>query len=143
MKNEKAKKIKIDKNKTERIKDESNFIKVLKGSIISIIISLVLLFIIALILTFTNISERIIPIAIISISVISILTGSIISTMHIKKNGIVNGGLVGAIYIITIYLLSSIVISDFGINLKSLLMGIAAICAGVIGGIVGVNIYNK
>lgn len=61
------------------------------------------------------------------------------SSLHIKKNGIVNGALVGIIYITFIYLLSSIITGDFTLNSYSLIMIIASILAGAIGGIIGIN----
>ena len=127
--------IKVD----SETKAQNNLIKVIKGSIISILISLVMLLIFAIILTYTNIPETIIPTTIIIISAISILIGSVMSSMNIKKNGIINGGAVGAIYIFTIYMLSSIFIAGFNFNIKSLIMLAVSIIAGMIGGIIGVN----
>lgn len=129
---------KQDKNENER--KSSNILKVIKGSVISIFISVVLLFIASLILTYTNIGENAIPTMIIIISAISIFVGSLVSAMHIKQKGILNGSLVGAIYIIIIYLFSSIAITGFNMNIKSLIMLAASIIAGTIGGIVGVNL---
>ncbi len=129
---------KQDKNENER--KSSNILKVIKGSVISIFISVILLFIASLILTYTNIGENAIPTMIIIISAISIFIGSLVSAMHIKQKGILNGSLVGAIYIIIIYLFSSIAITGFNMNIKSLIMLAASIIAGTIGGIVGVNL---
>ncbi len=119
-----------------------NLLKIIKGSIIAIVISLILLLVTALILTYTDVSENIIPATIIVISALSILIGSILSSLNIKKNGLLNGALVGMIYMITIYLLSSIAITGFGINSKTIIMLVASILAGVIGGIIGVNIHK-
>lgn len=129
---------KQDKNENER--KSSNILKVIKGSVISIFISVILLFIASLILTYTNIGENAIPTMIIIISAISIFIGSLVSAMHIKQKGILNGSLVGAIYIIIIYLFSSIAITGFNMNIKSLIMLVSSIIAGTIGGIVGVNL---
>ena len=99
----------------------------------------VLLFICAIILTYTNISESIIPTVIIVITIISILLGSSISTIKIKKNGIVNGGIIGLTYILMLYFISSIVHTGFSLNIYSIVMIILSILAGMVGGIVGVN----
>ena len=116
-----------------------NIIRIIKGSVTAIILTLLLLLIFAIILTYTSLKESIINPVIIVISVISILIGSSISTLKISKNGLLNGGLVGIIYILTIYLLSSITSSGFSINLYSIIMMILSIIAGMIGGIIGVN----
>ena len=100
---------KQDKNENER--KSSNILKVIKGSVISIFISVILLFIASLILTYTNIGENAIPTMIIIISAISIFIGSLVSAMHIKQKGILNGSLVGAIYIIIIYIIVEIIMN--------------------------------
>ena len=120
----------------------SNLLKVIKGSIISILISLILLLITAAILTYTNVSESVIPGAVIAISALSILIGSILSSMNIKKNGLLNGLLVGLIYMVVIYLISSIAITGFSMNMKTIIMLIASGLAGIVGGIIGVNIHK-
>lgn len=116
-----------------------NIIRIIKGSVTAIILTLLLLLIFAIILTYTSLKESVINPVIIVISVVSILIGSSISTLKISKNGLLNGALVGIIYILTIYLLSSITSSGFGINLYSIIMMILSIIAGMIGGIIGVN----
>lgn len=112
---------------------------IVKGIIISFISTLILLFIFAIFLTYTSISEAMIPSVIIVITIISILLGSSISTIKIKKNGIVNGGIIGLSYILMLYVISSIVHTGFALNVYSIVMIILSILAGMIGGIVGVN----
>lgn len=118
----------------------NNFFQIIKGSLISIIFTLILIFIFSIILTYTSISENVIPPVIIVISAISILIGSSISTIKIKKNGLVNGLFVGLIYMLLIYIVSSIINTGFSLNITSIIMIISGIIAGIIGGIVGVNI---
>ena len=72
-----------------------NLKRILKGSAISFIITIILLFLVAILLTYTNLQENIIKPIVIIISVISILIGSSISTLKIKKNGFINGGIIG------------------------------------------------
>ena len=54
--------------------------------------------------------------------------------------GLVNGALVGLIYILTIYVISSITGLGFALQLQTIIMMLAAIGAGMIGGIIGVNL---
>ncbi len=119
-----------------------NTMRIVKGSVMAIIVSLILLVIFALLLTYTSIQENTIAPVIIIISAISILLGSSISTLKIKKNGLLNGGLVGFTYIITMYLLSSITGSGFSINVYSIIMMSVCIITGMIGGIIGVNLIH-
>ena len=119
--------------------NENNIIKILKGSAISIIITLIGLLIYSIILSYTSVAETTMPVTIIIISAISILIGSTLSTSNIKKNGIINGMFVGLIYIAIIYLLSSIVTGNFLLNITSIIMIITSVLTGALGGIIGVN----
>lgn len=117
-----------------------NFIRIIKGSITAIVITLILLFIFSIILTYTSIKESTMSPVVIIITAVSILIGSSISTLKIKKMGLVNGALVGLIYILTIYVISSITGSGFALQLQTIIMMLSAIGAGMIGGIIGVNL---
>lgn len=117
-----------------------NVVRIAKGSAAALIITLVLLLIFAMLLTFTSIQENTIKPVIIIITSISILIGSSISTLKINKNGMLNGGLVGLSYILIMYVLSSIIATGFRLNLSSIIMIISSVLAGIIGGIIGVNL---
>jgi len=117
-----------------------NMINILKGSALSIVVTLILLFIFSIVLTYTSVQESLIAPVVIVITAISILAGSSISSLKIKKNGLVNGALVGLIYILVIYLIFSITGSGFMLNITSIIMVVSAIIAGIIGGIIGVNL---
>ncbi|CDA16682.1 MAG: TIGR04086 family membrane protein [Clostridia bacterium] len=126
-----------------KINLNNNIVKVIKGSIIAFLISIMLLFIFASLLVYTNIQENTIKPVVIIISIISILVGSSLSSIKIKRKGIVNGALVGTIYIMVIYILSSICFVGFELNLESIIMIISSIISGMIGGVIGVNIDSK
>ena len=117
----------------------NNIKKILIGSGISIIITIIGLIIFASLLTYTSIAESTIPTVTIIITIISILIGSSMCMSTVKKNGIINGVFVGLSYIGFIYILSSVIEGDFALNLKSVIMIIGAIIAGAVGGIIGVN----
>ena len=127
-------------NVSENLSENSNNIKkIIKGSVIAIIVTIISLIIFATLLTYTNISESTIKPVTIIITIISILIGSSLSMYKLKKNGIVNGAIVGIIYILFIYLLSSIIEGDFSLNVYSIIMILGSILSGAVGGIIGVN----
>jgi len=117
----------------------ANIKRIIKGSLLSIVITIILLLIFATLLTYTSLAENTIPIVILVITGISILIGSQISTVHIRKNGIINGGLIGIIYILVIYLISSIVTGNFSLSIYSGIMIVVSMITGALGGIIGVN----
>lgn len=123
----------------EKNEFSKNILKILKGTAISIAITLILLLIFSAVLTYTEVPESVTPTVIIAVTGVSILIGSSISTLKIHKNGMVHGALSGLIYIVIIYALSSIE-NGFLLNSTSFIMMLIAIAMGAIGGIVGVNI---
>ena len=125
----------------EAFKNRS-LITIMKGTLISVILTLVLLFILAIVLTYTKVSESMIPAAIIVITAISLLIGSTIANKKMKKNGILNGGIIGVIYLLTIYIVSSAVSGSFSLGWKSIVMLVSGIIFGIIGGVIGVNVSS-
>ena len=123
-----------------KLENNKNIVRIIKGSVTAIIVSLILLLIYATLLSYTNISETTMTPVVITISGVSILIGSTISSLKIKKQGMLNGALVGLIYILFIYILSSILLTGFEINTKSIIMIIVSTVAGMIGGVIGVNL---
>ena len=119
--------------------NSNGIVIILKGSLISIIATIVLLMIFAAVLTYSNINENSMPTVIIVVTALCILVGSQITTSKIKRNGIANGALVGAIYSLALYLISSILSKDFSLNIYSIIMMATSILIGGIGGIIGVN----
>ena len=117
----------------------NNIIRILKGSLISIVTTLILLIIFSAILTYTNVNENVMPTVIIIVTALSILIGSQISTSKIKKNGIINGASVGIIYIVLLYLISSLVTKNFSLNNYSIIMMVTSLLIGGVGGVIGVN----
>ena len=119
--------------------NSNSVVRILKGSIISIITTLILLIIFSAMLTYTNINENTIPTVIIICTALSILIGSQIATSKIKRNGILNGALVGIIYIAFLYIISSCITKNFSLNNYSIIMMLVSILIGGVGGIIGVN----
>ena len=113
---------------------------ILKGTIIAFMTTLVAFLVFALLLTYTNISEETIFPIVVVITGISILLGSSLGNLKIKKNGIINGGFIGLIYMLLLYFVSSCFIGNFSLNVNSIILIIAAIIAGMLGGIIGVNV---
>ena len=112
---------------------------IIKGVMISIIFTLIALFVYAVLLVYTSINENSENIVITIITGVSILVGSTISNRRINKNGILNGGIVGGCYVVLIYICSSIVKNSFNLNISGIFMIVIGIIMGIIGGVIGVN----
>ena len=129
----------MEKKKELKTNNNATLKNVVKGILISFLITVILLFIYALFLTFTNIRENTITPVIIVCTAISILIGSSIGNRKIEKNGMANGSFIGGGYILVLYLTSSLLSANFSINFKTIIMIVVGIIFGIIGGIIGVN----
>lgn len=125
---------KLESGSKERIN------RIIKSVVFSVLLTLILLFVYSILLTYTHIPESTMKVAVIVISSISILVFSILCMLKIKNNGIINGGIIGFSYMLIIYLLSSIVQTGFALNTYSIIMIISGTFCGMLGGIIGVNI---
>ena len=125
----------------ENVSESQSSGKIILISVIfEIFLSLIMIFVLSLLLSLTDLEEKIIEPAIIGISAFSILIGSFFSGRKIRIKGIVIGIVQGFMYMFILYMLSSFISGDFSIGVNSLTMIGLGIFAGVIGGIVGVNL---
>lgn len=115
------------------------FCNIIKGVIAAVIFTLTFLFIFSMVLTYTNVSEKLIAPAIIIITAISLFIGSSVGNVKMKKNGLLNGAIIGGIYLISIYLLSGIMNQNFSLTLQSIIIIIVGMLCGMFGGVIGVN----
>jgi len=122
-----------------QVENNNIVIKIGKGLGISFLVTLITIFLFSIILTYTNISESIIPTVIVILTVVSILIGTIISMKKTSKNGLINGAIIGGTYVILLYLISSSLNTGFALNGYTIGMIVAGIISGIIGGIIAVN----
>lgn len=120
---------------------KSNFFIILKGILIAYVVTAVLISIYSAVLAYTNLKESTIPVCVVVIAIISIMFASSITLRKIKEKGLINGAIIGASYLLTLYILSSIFAVGFSINTFSIIMLIFCALAGVVGGVVGVNLW--
>ncbi|SKC70168.1 TIGR04086 family membrane protein [Maledivibacter halophilus] len=111
-----------------------------KSIVKSLIFTLAIMLILAAIITFTSVSESIMPLITSIIIIFSIAFSGLLSAKEIRKNGFIHGLFTGAIYILFILILSWILIKDFSIDKFAIIKGIIGIIAGGIGGMIGVNL---
>ncbi len=106
----------------------------------SYIVTLVLFILFAIILTYTNISESIIPVVNSIIMIIAIAFGAIYMTTKICSKGWLNGAIVGILYVVILIIISSIVNKPFKIDVFILLKIVIGFITGTVAGMIGVNI---
>ena len=118
----------------------NQFLLMFKGMCISMIVSIVMIFVLSILLSFSDIKESVIMPTVIFISAFSILMGSFLVAKRVEQKGIVYGSVLGLIYMLILYLISSILNFDFSLNGNAIIMIVFGIIGGAIGGILGVNL---
>jgi putative membrane protein (TIGR04086 family) len=131
-------------NIKEVLNEHMTLVSIIKGIVISFLITIPFFAAFSLALTCTDFPEKYISSSVIITTVISIIVAGSTATSRINKRGWINGAAVGTIYMLILYILSSISFRDFSITRHSATMLIIGIVSGSIGGIIGVNFkYNR
>jgi len=125
-------------SKTKSISKENVIFDFLKGIIISILLSLILVVIFALCLKWFDISEKTIVPVTFAIKYISVIVGSLFATNGESK-GLIKGALFGLIYICSSFLVFSLLSNSFSFDLTTLLDIVSSVLLGAIVGIIRVN----
>jgi putative membrane protein (TIGR04086 family) len=122
---------------------EVKLISILKGVLVSYVITIPTFVVFAFILSNTNYPEKYIMPVVIITTVISILFAGLTATKSIRSKGWLNGAIVGLLYVCILYMLSSIVFKDFSIDKNVVSISILGALAGIAGGIIGVNLKKN
>lgn len=118
----------------------NKFLLMLKGVVFSIGMTLGMILILSIVLSFSNIKENVIMPTVIFISSFSILMGGFLIAKKIDEKGMIYGSILGLIYMLILYLISSIMNFDFSLNVNAIIMIVFGVIGGAIGGILGVNL---
>lgn len=117
-----------------------NLLRVVKGLILSLLITLPCFLVFALFLTYTDFPEKYTFIAVLITTIVSVLVASAYSTKNVKSRGWINGCFVGVLYVAILYLASSLVFMNFAVNVQVLLTFVIGAIVGSLGGIFGINL---
>jgi len=107
---------------------------------LSLIVTVFLMLIIAAIVTFTSVSESIMPLLTSIIMILSIAFSGLLAARKFEKHGLMHGLITGAIYILFILFLSWVLISGFSLDKYTIIKAVFGIVSGGIGGMIGVNL---
>lgn len=118
----------------------NQFLLMLKEVCLSIGMTLIMILILSIVLSFSEIKENVIMPTVIFMSSFSILVGGFLVAKKMNEKGIVYGSLLGLIYMVILYLISSILNFDFSLNVNAVIMIALGIVGGAIGGVLGVNL---
>ena len=109
-----------------------------KFMVVAYMLAMVLLCLVAVLFTYTNINDGYMDTFVYVIVGITNLIGSLFVARRIKEHGIVLGIIFGLIYFILIYLLSGVMFG-FVMNVSVGIYLLTALLTGMFGGVLGVN----
>ena len=124
----------------EDYRNTSKFMLVIRGILLSVGITLIMILALSIILSTSDVKESVIMPTVIFISAFSILIGGFIVTKRLDEKGIVYGSILGISYMLILYFISSIMNFNFSLNINAILMIAIGVFGGAIGGILGVNL---
>ncbi len=124
----------------KQLDEHVNLLRVIKGLLLSFLITLPCFLAFALFLTYTDFPEKYTFIAVLITTVISVLTASAYSTRNVRSKGWINGCAVGVLYVAVLYLASSIIFMNFAVDVQVLLTVVIGAIVGCLGGIFGINL---
>ncbi|MCG8540724.1 MAG: TIGR04086 family membrane protein [Clostridia bacterium] len=106
----------------------------------SLIITVIIMLILAAIITYTSVSESIMPAFSSIITILSIAFSGLLAARTLRKRGLIHGLITGAIYILLVIFLSWVFIRNFSVDKFVMMKGMIGIFSGGIGGMIGVNL---
>ena len=111
-----------------------------KGIVLSVGLTLMMILILSIILSLTNVKESVIMPSVIFMSSFSIMIGGFFVARHMEKRGILYGSIVGVLYMVILYTISSFLNFNFSLNLNAIIMVFFGVLGGAIGGVLGINL---
>lgn len=113
---------------------------VLKGALIAVSVSLVLILIFALLIKFLNIPDGAIQPVNQVIKIVSILVGTLLGLKKFPQKGLLTGAVIGISYTILAFLIFSMLGRTFSLNAS---LFIDMLFSVIIGGLCGIFFVNK
>lgn len=111
----------------------------LKNLFITFALSVILLFLTAVLATYLSFTDGAIHIAVILVTGISVMFAGFRMSRHSGHSGLLYGSLSGFLYVVILCFIACIIVRDFGLSSNFLYTLMLGISCGGIGGIFGVN----
>ena len=115
------------------------FKQILKGVALAFVISIILLLICAVIMTYSPIPDGAIGAVTTTVSGISILIAGIVTARKSRKQGWLSGATCGLLYAALLYIFGSLIMLDFSVTISTVIVIALGFLIGALGGIIGIN----
>lgn len=118
----------------------NGYLPAAEGVLRGFIITVVLLLIFAVIMTFTEVSERASSVFYLVTTILSIMYGSIYAVRKIKKRGWLIGIIVTLLYLLVLYIVSIVSGNSSVIGTDRITRVLLALIVGALSGMIGINL---
>ena len=113
--------------------------KIFTGTFLSLLISLILVAILAVVVYFSNISDRAVTSVIFAISCLSVFFGALILAKNIESRGLLNGLILSGVYFAILFVVSLLANGSVALSFGNILRLLSILATGSLGGILGIN----
>lgn len=117
--------------------------KILTGAFLSLLISIILVFILAMVVYFSNISDRAVSGIIFAISCLSVFFGGLVLAKNIESRGLLNGVILAGVYFAILLAVSFLVNGTVSISPGNILRLLSILASGGLGGVLGINTHKE
>lgn len=117
--------------------------KIFTGTFLSLLISLVLVCILAVIVYFSNISDRAVSGVIFLVSCLSVFLGALILAKNIESRGLLNGIILAGVYFAVLLVVSLLVNGRISVSVNNILRLLSILASGGLGGVLGINTHKE
>lgn len=110
---------------------------ILRGLIVSVLMTVFFLLLISVILYFSNISEKYLNVAVYVLTALSVVTGSVICAKISESKILLNCLCCSALFLLALIALSLIKNANIYFNMHFLIMSVSVFVCGILGAIIG------
>lgn len=114
----------------------------LKGMIVSIVLTFILLLGICCLCYFLTVSEQLLSLFVFLSTGISVFTGAFLTSLRADSSGLLHGLIHGFFYLLIVFVWGLVVNKGFFWNTHLLSMSLCILATGMLGGILGINFKN-
>lgn len=116
---------------------------VLKGTIFSVLLTVILCAILSLAMIFFTIENNILNVIYVVITCLGIIGGAIIASKMVGENGWMVGAMIGGVYYIVLFVLAYLLGGDYSLGLYDLYRLVISLVIGVLSGMIGINLSSE
>jgi len=113
--------------------------KILKGTFLAVLLSIIFMFILAIVVYFANLQERTVSAMVFLASAVAVFLGAFFLARNIESKGLLNGLLLAVFYFVILLILSLAVNKGITLSLSNFLRLISCLASGALGGVLGIN----